>query len=217
MYVTGGIGPSRRKKGTADDFEGFTEDYDLPNLTAYAETCAAIGMIFWNHRLFHLEPDRRYMDIIERELYNGAICGVCWMVRTFFMKIRSKAKAIRSRSPWPCRSNKLELIRLWRTILAVWPCSADRWCIAWNSAITRFRCTALPRNAKFTTHVEPDLLHGVTVLKTVGLAATEQNPTHRLYRQDPALTYQPCQITTIPYYAWDNRQPGAMRVWIRSV
>ena len=75
----------------------------------------------------------------------------------------------------------------------------------------------LPRNAQFTMHFEPDLLHGVTILRTTGLAVTEPNPTHLLYRQDPSLTYQPCQITAIPYYAWDNRQPDAMRVWIRSV
>jgi DUF1680 family protein len=74
----------------------------------------------------------------------------------------------------------------------------------------------LPRDAQFTTRFDPDLLQGVTVLKTTGLAAEEQEPTQLLYRQNPSLTYKPCQITAIPYYAWDNRQPGAMRVWIRT-
>jgi DUF1680 family protein len=69
LYVTGGIGPEH-------DHEGFTDDYDLPNETAYAETCAAIGSVFWNQRLFELDPDARYADLIERTLYNGFLAGV---------------------------------------------------------------------------------------------------------------------------------------------
>ena len=69
MYVTGGIGPSRHN-------EGFTKDYDLPNETAYAETCAAIGLIFWNHRMLHIDGEARYADIVERALYNGALSGI---------------------------------------------------------------------------------------------------------------------------------------------
>ena len=59
MYVTGGIGNSAHN-------EGFTADYDLPNASAYAETCAAIGLVFWNHRLLQLECDGRYADAMER-------------------------------------------------------------------------------------------------------------------------------------------------------
>jgi DUF1680 family protein len=69
MYVTGGIGPEH-------EHEGFTEDYDLPNDTAYAETCAAIGSIFWNQRLFELTTEAKYADLIERTLYNGFLAGV---------------------------------------------------------------------------------------------------------------------------------------------
>jgi DUF1680 family protein len=69
MYVTGGIGPSPHN-------EGFTADYDLPNRSAYAETCAAIGLVFWNHRLLQLSGDGRFGDVMERALYNGAIGGV---------------------------------------------------------------------------------------------------------------------------------------------
>lgn len=69
MYITGGIGPSRHN-------EGFTEDYDLPDETAYAETCATIGLIFWNHRLLQFEGDRRFADVMERGLYNGFLSGV---------------------------------------------------------------------------------------------------------------------------------------------
>lgn len=77
MYITGGIGPSVEN-------EGFTFDYDLPNETAYAETCATISLIFWAHRMFHLDPDRRYIDVLERALYNGTLSGVAFDGQTFF-------------------------------------------------------------------------------------------------------------------------------------
>ncbi len=77
MYVTGGIGTSRQN-------EGFTADYDLPNATAYCETCAAIGLVFWAHRLLQLDCDRRYADVMERALYNGVISGVSLEGERFF-------------------------------------------------------------------------------------------------------------------------------------
>jgi hypothetical protein len=69
MYVTGGIGSTYEN-------EGFTDDYDLPNETAYAETCAAIGNAFWNHRMLQLTGHGRYADLVERVLYNGFLSGV---------------------------------------------------------------------------------------------------------------------------------------------
>lgn len=69
MYITGGIGSSKSN-------EGFTEDYDLPNKTAYCETCAAIGMVFWNNRMNLLTKNAKYVDILERALYNGLLSGV---------------------------------------------------------------------------------------------------------------------------------------------
>ena len=77
MYLTGGIGPEH-------EHEGFTDDYDLPNETAYAETCAAIGSIFWNQRLFELTTDAKYVDLIERTLYNGFLAGVGLDGKRFF-------------------------------------------------------------------------------------------------------------------------------------
>jgi uncharacterized protein len=69
MYITGGLGPSARN-------EGFTADYDLPNRTAYAETCAAIGLVFWCHRMLRHDLDSRHADVMERALYNGALSGI---------------------------------------------------------------------------------------------------------------------------------------------
>jgi DUF1680 family protein len=77
MYLTGGIGPSASN-------EGFTVPYDLPNDSAYAETCAAIGMALWNHRMFLMSGDGKYADVLEREVYNGLISGVSLDGEHFF-------------------------------------------------------------------------------------------------------------------------------------
>ncbi|HTO29719.1 MAG TPA: glycoside hydrolase family 127 protein [Pararhizobium sp.] len=77
MYVTGGIGP-------AVSNEGFTDYYDLPNESAYAETCASVGLVFWANRMLGRGPNRRYADIMEQALYNGAMAGLSLDGKTFF-------------------------------------------------------------------------------------------------------------------------------------
>jgi uncharacterized protein len=77
MYITGGIGAKH-------EGEAFGENYELPNLTAYSETCAAIGSVDWNHRLFMLTGDVKYYDMIERTLYNGLIPGISLDGTKFF-------------------------------------------------------------------------------------------------------------------------------------
>ncbi len=77
MYLTGGI-------GARHDRERFGTNYELPNLTAYAETCASIGNVFWNHRMFLLTGEARYLDVMERAIYNGVISGVSLDGNTFF-------------------------------------------------------------------------------------------------------------------------------------
>ncbi|RBP16225.1 hypothetical protein DFR50_106188 [Roseiarcus fermentans] len=69
MYVTGGLGPDASN-------EGFTEPYDLPNETAYAETCASVALVFWAQRMLHLDLDGRYADVMELALFNGALTGL---------------------------------------------------------------------------------------------------------------------------------------------
>ncbi len=69
MYVTAGLGPSAHN-------EGFTHDFDLPNQTAYAETCASVALIFWAQRMLHLDLDGKYADILELALFNGALSGL---------------------------------------------------------------------------------------------------------------------------------------------
>ena len=77
MYITGGIGAKH-------DGEAFGENYELPNLTAYNETCASIGDVYWNHRLHNLTGDVKYFDVIERTLYNGLISGLSLDGQQFF-------------------------------------------------------------------------------------------------------------------------------------
>jgi len=69
MYLTGGI-------GSRHDRERFGDAYELPNLTGYLETCASIGMAFWNHRMFLLTGDAQYLDVMERVMFNGVLSGV---------------------------------------------------------------------------------------------------------------------------------------------
>ena len=77
LYITGGIGATHHG-------EAFGKNYELPNKTAYCETCAAIGNVYWNHRMFLLHGESRYYDILERTLYNGLIAGVSIDGGTFF-------------------------------------------------------------------------------------------------------------------------------------
>jgi len=77
MYITGGI-------GSAGDNEGFSKDYDLPNEDAYCETCASVGMVLWNQRMCELTGDSKYIDVLERSLYNGALDGLSLSGDRFF-------------------------------------------------------------------------------------------------------------------------------------
>lgn len=77
LYITGGIGA--RHQG-----EAFGDNYELPNLTAYNETCAAIANVYWNYRMFLLHGDSKYIDVLERSLYNGVISGIGLDGKSFF-------------------------------------------------------------------------------------------------------------------------------------
>lgn len=77
LYLTGGI-------GARHDGEAFGDNYELPNETAYCETCAAIGNVYWNYRMFLMSGEAKYFDILERTLYNGLISGLSLDGGTFF-------------------------------------------------------------------------------------------------------------------------------------
>jgi DUF1680 family protein len=107
MYVTGGIGSSGKN-------EGFSVDYDMPNENAYCETCASVGMVFWNQRMNQLTGESKYMDVLEKSLYNAASDGLSLSGSTFFYGNPLASDGQHSRREWfgtaCCPSNIARLI-----------------------------------------------------------------------------------------------------------
>ncbi len=93
MYITGGI-------GSTSNGEAFGKNYELPNMSAYCETCAAIGNVYVNHRLFLLHGESKYYDVLERTLYNGLISGVSLDGGGFFYPNPLESIGQHQRQPW---------------------------------------------------------------------------------------------------------------------
>jgi uncharacterized protein len=332
MYLTGGIGPSSHN-------EGFTEDYDLPNLSAYQETCATIALAQWNHRLALLYGDAKYADVYERSLYNGVLSGVSQDGTKFFYVNPLESRGTHHRSPWfgcaccppnvartlaslggyayglsaealwvnlyiqgnvkasvkgtplllsvttdypwdgkvtlkptlaaPARFelrlrvpgwcsgatvsvNKqkvakpvaergyLVLARTWRKgdvvelnlpmpvqkVVANPNVKSDQdlqaiqrgplvYCLEGCDQPEALLSLYLPADAELKAEKEKNLLGGVTAITGSAELAAERDWARRLYQ--PAAVARRIPITAIPYYAWDNRKPGAMRVWLPVV
>ncbi|MDR3140447.1 MAG: glycoside hydrolase family 127 protein [Tannerellaceae bacterium] len=93
LYITGGIGATNQG-------EAFGKNYELPNRSAYCETCAAIGNVYWNYRLFLLHGESKYYDVLERTLYNGLISGVSLDGGGFFYPNPLESAGQHQRQPW---------------------------------------------------------------------------------------------------------------------
>jgi len=93
LYITGGVGAT----GAG---EAYGIDYQLPNMSAYCETCAAIASVFWNYRMFLLHQDAKYLDVVERTLYNGVLSGLGLSGDLFFYPNPLKSRGQHARSPW---------------------------------------------------------------------------------------------------------------------
>ena len=93
LYITGGI-------GATNNGEAFGADYELPNMSAYAETCAAIGNVYVNYRLFLLHGESKYFDVLERTLYNGLISGVSMDGGGFFYPNPLESRGQHQRQAW---------------------------------------------------------------------------------------------------------------------
>jgi DUF1680 family protein len=93
IYITGGI-------GATNNGEAFGDDYDLPNMSAYAETCAAIANLYWNSRMFLLHGDAKYIDVLERILYNGLLSGISLSGDRFFYPNPLASIGQHQRSSW---------------------------------------------------------------------------------------------------------------------
>jgi len=93
LYITGGVGATSAG-------EAFGRNYQLPNLTSYCETCAAIGNVYTNHRMFLLHGESKYYDVLERTLYNGLISGVSLDGGAFFYPNPLESDGRHQRQPW---------------------------------------------------------------------------------------------------------------------
>ncbi len=330
MYITGGIGSSRHN-------EGFTRDYDLPNETAYAETCAAIGLVYWNQRMLHIASDGKYGDIVERALYNGVISGVSLDGKKFFYENPLASSGTHHRQDWfGCACCPPNLARILASFgeyvyshgdegfavnlyvastasvvtsgmsigvsqetnypwdgtvkLAITPetpaefelrLRIPAWCrkhsITVNGSATTFvvdkgyavirrtwsegdivaldldmpvelvsahpaviadqgrvaiqrgpvvycvedadhdvavSCLAIPAGAKLTSRFDAGLLGGVAVIEGDAFAFSDAPWADELYDETAAPTASATRLLAVPYATWDNREPGAMAVWL---
>lgn len=93
LYITGGV-------GATGSGEAYGDNYELPNMSAYCETCAAIANVYWNYRLFMLHGDAKYYDVLERSLYNGVMSGINLAGDRFFYPNPLESVGQHSRSAW---------------------------------------------------------------------------------------------------------------------
>lgn len=106
MYVTAGVGPSAHN-------EGFTKDYDLPNDTAYAETCASVALILWAQRMLNLHLEGKYADTLELALFNGALTGLSRDGEHYFYDNPLESDGSHRRWRWhPCPCCTMNAARL---------------------------------------------------------------------------------------------------------
>ena len=331
LYITGGLGSSEGN-------EGFTADYDLPNSSAYAETCAAIGLVIWSQRLLQLDADSRYADVLEQALYNGVLSGISLEGNSFFyvnpleshgkhhrqswfkcaccppniarlllslgsylysvtdndilvhlyaqctstLSVGSHQVTLHQQTNYPwdgevrfeieldeptefglylripgwCPHARLTLAgadipfeerkgyahvtRIWQSgdtlvlylempVERIYPHPAIRenvgnvalrsgpllYCLEGCDNPLPLHQISVPGNATFEKQFVPDLLGGITLLRSEVQALETSDWTDTLYRTTPPESI-PYTLTAIPYYAWDQREPGEMRVWIRA-
>lgn len=333
MHLTGGV-------GARHDGEAFGSAYELPNASAYCETCAAIGLVMWAHRMLLLTADARYADVMERALYNGALSGLSldgtkyfyvnplendgahrrseWFGcaccppniarllaqlpgyfyatsdHTIYLHLYAQGQAafdfgdaaqvtlhIETRYPWDgdievtigdigarrdfdlhlrvpdwCEGAAIEIngerascatpngyvkiARDWRVgdkVLLRLPMTPHRmeahpdvadnrgcvalqrgplvYCIEACDHDNDLREMSLPANAKLHDQWRDDVLGGVMTI-TAAACRLPSLPEwqEKLYRPARGTSGEPVELTAIPYFAWANREAGAMRVWI---
>lgn len=189
MYITGGIGSSQYG-------EAFTYNYDLPNDTIYAETCASIGLVFFARRMLEIEPKAQYADVMEKALYNGIISGMSLDGTKFFY--------VNPLEVVPEASEKDHL----RAYVKV---ERQKW----------FGCDLhrvyLSNNPEFTYKYEKDFLGGVVTIEGNGKKIQiEDCDEDKLYKSNAQIKFEDRKLRWIPYYTWANRTPGEMIVWLRT-
>jgi len=163
MYVTGGVGSRYRH-------EGFGHPYELPNLTAYAETCAAVGLIFWAWRMLLLDGRSCYADVLETALYNGFLSGVSLQGTEYFYINPLASVGDHRRQPWhDCTCCPTNAIRLLASVAGyVYTTSAEGlwihlycasrldWHLEDGTPLQVEMRTDCPRSGRVNLHVTPD-------------------------------------------------------------
>ena len=170
MYLTGGIGPSHRN-------EGFTTDYDLPDETAYAETCASIALIMWNQRMLQFDGDGKYADIIEQTLYNGFISGVSLDGKHFFYENPLASAGDHHRTPWfECPCCPPNLARILASLGDYFYSTGDQ--SLWLHLYAQNRATITIDGAPLELTVRTDYPWDGKIKLTLGLAAPQHFTLH---------------------------------------
>jgi hypothetical protein len=188
MYITGGIGA--RHGG-----ESFGDAYELPNKSAYCETCAAIANAMWNHRMFLLHEDGKYLDVVERVIYNGFLSGISLAGDRFFYQNPLANDGTYERSPWfDCACCPTNIVRFLPSLPGyAYACKgADVYVNLFiagavkiktpNNAITLKQQTHYPWDGQITITVEPQELQRFAVnVRIPGWAQKDAVPSD-LYR-----------------------------------
>ncbi len=171
MYVTGGV-------GVQGHGEGFARPYYLPNYNAYCETCASIGMVFWNHRLALLHGEGRFADLVERLLYNGAISGISLDGSKFFYVNPLASRGGHHRQPWYgcacCPTNVVRFIASLGQYVYGTMADGEGVCVLQyvggtgtvplkNGKVQLVQNTSYPWDGAVTIVVEPDVAEEFTV------------------------------------------------------
>lgn len=195
-YLTGGI-------GSGGSNEGFGEPYYLPNMSAYCETCASISNVFWNYRMFLLHGDSKYMDVLERSLYNAMLSGVSLSGDHFFYPNVLESRGQHERSPWfgcaCCPSNVCRFLPSIPGYIYGYDKSTiyvnlyiqDEAVIDFNGSKTRItQTTDYPWNGKITVTIKPsDIRYFAIAMRIPGWAKGEVVPGdlyHFLPDENPA-------------------------------
>jgi len=194
MYITGGIGATGGNEGFADPFV-------LPNMTAYCETCASIGNIFINHRLFLLHGESRYMDILEKTLYNSMLSGVSLSADRFFYPNPLSSNGQHERSAWfgcaCCPSNIARFVpAIPGYIYAVSDkdlyvnmfISNDAGIILGNNKVRITQVANFPWDGKVSISVFPDNVEKFSVRVRIPGWVLNEAITGNLYRFDDQIT-----------------------------
>lgn len=210
MYITGGIGSSGRN-------EGFSTDYDLPNEDAYCETCASVGMVLWNQRMNLLTGDSKYIDVLERSLYNGALDGLSLSGDRFFYGNPLASGGRHQRSEWfgtaCCPSNIARLVESLgdyiyaRSADAVWVnlyVGSNTTVSLQKGTIQLQQQTEYPWNGAVQIAVNPGRTQRFTLhLRIPGWAQGEPVP---------GQTYQYADANSEPVSIQVNGQPATMKI-----